>query len=181
MTPEQERLVSENIDLAKRIANMMSSKYIKGNECLKEDAEAVALEQLCLTATRFDVTKGIDFPIYAASSMKWAILKFFRREFSKGMSYSNNVKLDELMKFKYQTYSKDEIPQNDDEILLIEEMTDLYSLLESNEAEILSLFLEGYNPNEMSEILGVTSQTVRVRARHLKDKMKTVFGLNKAV
>ena len=174
MTQEQERLVEDNIEFAEKIANYLSYAYSINNACLKEEVQSVALEQLCVAALHYKPEKG-NFESFALVYIKWGCWKFIHREFTKGISRVSNKK-----KIEFDSSALDNIIKESDDILFIEEMTDLYEILTYEEEELLSLYLDGYSPKEIRTILGIAPTTQRNRTRGLKNKMKNVFGLETA-
>lgn len=81
LTPEQAKLVSDHIALARSLAKKMTPK-VSQNLLSYEDVESIAYLALCLAAISFDPTKGFAFTTYATSVVRAEIIKANRKGFA---------------------------------------------------------------------------------------------------
>lgn len=79
MTPEQEKLIVENMPLAHYLAN-------QARDCDHDEAFSKAMEGLMQAALRWDASKGIPFGAFAGQRIRWTIglIRVQRRRVKRG-------------------------------------------------------------------------------------------------
>lgn len=80
LTPEQQQLVEEHWEYAKKI----TLGFAKHQEHWAEDLYGAAAEGLCSAASRFDVHLGVTFKTYLVPRVRGAIQDYLRIEQRKG-------------------------------------------------------------------------------------------------
>lgn len=76
---ERDALVSEHLGLASGLARRLS-REIGAPASLDDDLEAAAREGLLDAASRFDVSRGVPFPLFASPRIRGAVMDALRKE-----------------------------------------------------------------------------------------------------
>lgn len=90
LTPAQQQLVEQNIDLARYIAWRCYRKNYDPSWD-KQDLTAAAMVGLCIAAARFDPGSGHAFSTYAYPTIRGAVLHFFRDNRPGGLRIPRTV------------------------------------------------------------------------------------------
>lgn len=166
MTPEQEKLVIENMKLAYFAANKYYLKF--GLE--QEEAVSLAFLGLVKAATIFDETKKVKFSTLA---MK-CIYNTFLQDLRKRNKEVNTVSFDSLVSVDSDITYADLFPDKDDPYSYIENREMIESCLREltgREQEVVIAYLA--NPNQrqihLSKKFGVSRQRISIIINKFKD------------
>ena len=166
LTPEQEKLVIENMKLAYFAANKYYLKF--GLE--QEEAISLAFLGLVKAATIFDETKKVKFSTIAMKCMYNTFLQDLRKR-SKEV---DTVSLDSLISEDSQMTYADLFPDKDDSYSYIENREMIESCLREltgREQEVVTAYLA--NPNQrqvhLSKKFGISRQRISIIINKFKD------------
>lgn len=166
MTPEQEKLVIENMKLAYFAANKYYLKF--GLE--QEEAISLAFLGLVKAATIFDETKKVRFSTLAMKCMYNTFLQDLRKR-SKEV---DTVSLDSLISEDSQMTYADLFPDKDDSYSYIENREMIESCLREltgREQEVVIAYLA--NPNQrqaqLAKKYGISRQRISIIINKFKD------------
>ena len=166
MTPDQEKLVIENIKLAYFAANRYYLKF--GLE--QEEAISLAFVGLVKAATIFDETKKVKFSTLAMKCM----YNTFLQDLRKRSKQVNTVSFDSLISEYSEITYADLFPDKNDSYSYIENREMIESCLREltgREQEVVLAYLA--NPNQkqahLSKKFGISRQRISIIINKFKD------------
>lgn len=169
LTPEQEKLVIENIKLAYFAANQYYLKF--GLE--QEEAVSLAFMGLVKAATIFDEAKKAKFSTLAMKCMYNTFLK----DLIKRSKQVDTISFDSLVSEDSDTTYADLIPDEDNPYSYLENREMIESCLREltvREQEIVTAYLADPNQRQvhLSKKFGISRQRISIIINKFKDKCR---------
>ena len=169
MTPEQEKLVIENIKLAYFAANQYYLKF--GLE--QEEAVSLAFMGLVKAANIFDEAKKAKFSTLAMKCMYNTFLK----DLIKRSKQVDTISFDSLVSEDSDTTYADLIPDEDNSYSYLENREMIESCLREltvREQEIVTAYLADPNQRQvhLSKKFGISRQRISIIINKFKDKCR---------
>ena len=160
MTPEQEKLITDNIKLVYFVYNKSFSAKDDGRE--KEELIAEGMLGLTKAAVKYDVTRGVaTFATFACKCIWQQMCKYLRD--NKARLTTNIVSIDaEVKSVEGGTLTIQDLVAGQEEEVQTEKQIFDELILSDREREILTYRYMGYTMDEIASMLGLSRQRVNM-------------------
>ncbi len=170
MEKTQEDLILDNIDTAKNLVQSISQR-LHLRPSTREECEDIAFFQLCKCASQYDATKG-KFKTYFEKNARFKIWTSLKKEFLHGMSYSNNLNLQNTRQIDLDL---SEIEATNDDITEAEIILDINNILTKKQRDAFTYLRQGFDNHKIAAIIGISDRAARALVQRVKDKIYIVI------